>query len=150
MSIPPKLALDCSNPTLRWCIRGGYFHAVFEFGGLPDILFRDTSSVDDSEDDISNAAPIEDYQMLQPLYSGTTLTAEVSWTAIMNYAVTNKLSYEAIKQLLELLKLHCPRPSLLPDSVHILRTHFTSKEYRNEHKRYCSECLDEMPSSLSI
>ena len=48
---------------------------------------------------------------MMPLYDGALLSAEASSWAIMQFAISNKLTYSAISELLELVKLHCPAPN---------------------------------------
>ena len=39
------------------------------------------------------------------LFDGGRINAATSWYSIMNYAVTNRLSYKAISDLLDLIKV---------------------------------------------
>ena len=41
-----------------------------------------------------------------PLYEGARINAETSWSVIMKYAVTHKLSYSALGDLIDLVKVH--------------------------------------------
>ena len=41
-----------------------------------------------------------------PLYEGARINAETSWSVIMKYAVTHKLLYLALGDLIDLVKVH--------------------------------------------
>ena len=44
-----------------------------------------------------------------PLFSGANISVEASYCALLQYAVTNHLSFNALSQLIELIKIHCPQ-----------------------------------------
>ena len=46
---------------------------------------------------------IDDGQSL--LFNGSTINTSTSWYSIMHYAVSNKLSYKAIEELIDLIKV---------------------------------------------
>ena len=41
-----------------------------------------------------------------PLYEGARINTETSWSAIMKYAITHKLSYSALGNLIDLVKVN--------------------------------------------
>ena len=41
----------------------------------------------------------------EPLYSGARINKDTSWCVIMHYAITNKITYKGIIDLLELIKV---------------------------------------------
>jgi len=60
-----------------------------------------------------------------PLYKDAPLSTEASWYATDQYAVANKLSYQATAQLLELIQIHCPSPNSCPKSLYLLKKHLS-------------------------
>ena len=61
-----------------------------------------------------------------PLYNGASLSlsAETSSWAIMQFAISNKLTYSAISELFELIKLHCPAPHSCVRNLYKLKKQF--------------------------
>ena len=78
-----------------------------------------------------------------PLYNGASLSAETSSWAIMQFAISNKLTYSAISEPLELIKLHCPASNSCVRSLYMLKKQF------NQHSEcqtfnYSSKCMAEL------
>ena len=88
---------------------------------------------DDSSSDEEMACPL-------PLYDNAPLSVSASWQAIMHFTLANHLSYAAMGQLLNLLKVHLPSRTLLPKNVASFRRHFV--ETVPPQLRYCSECFE--------
>ena len=80
-----------------------------------------------------------------PLYAGAPLSMEASWYAIYQYAVSNKLSYQATTQLLELIRIHCPSPNLCPKSLYLLKKHLSNMKNCTS-LQYCSHCMGDVPT----
>ena len=61
-----------------------------------------------------------------PLYNGASLSlsAETSSWAIMQFPISNKLTYSAISELLELIKLHCPATKSCVRNLYKLKQQF--------------------------
>lgn len=79
----------------------------------------------------------------EPLFPGSPVTKGKGWELIMCFAITNRLSFNGISSLLNLLTLLCPAPNHLPPSFYLL------SQYHNKHKNYkqklyCSECNEEI------
>lgn len=43
----------------------------------------------------------------QPLYEGSKICATTSWCSILQYALSNHLTYKAIEELLDLMQVYC-------------------------------------------
>ena len=80
----------------------------------------------------------------QPLYNGAPLTTEESVYATYQYAIRNKLSYQATAQLLDLIGVHLPSPNSYPSSFYALKRH-VSRMTTLALKKFCSTCLAEVP-----
>lgn len=81
-----------------------------------------------------------------PLYTGAPLSKEASWLSIYQYAVSNRLTDTATKQLLELMKVHCPPDNSCPTSLYKLKKklgHISGLI----NLQYCSNCRQELPKS---
>ena len=78
-----------------------------------------------------------------PLYNGASLSAETSSWAIMQFAISNKLTYSAISELLELIKLHCPAPNSCVRSLYKLKKQF-NRDSDCQKFHYCSKCMAEL------
>lgn len=78
-----------------------------------------------------------------PLYTGAPLSNEASWLSIYHYAVSNQLTDRATRQLLDLVRIHCPSPNSCPPSLYKLK-----KQYHVgfiESSQFCSGCMSEVP-----
>ena len=122
----------------------------------------DTSTEDLEEDDTSPLSPPlfqeddhsedECYQdtlsvpaeFLQPLYPGSTTTACGAYCSIMHHAIENKLSYTAIDELLQLLRLLMPNPNNLPSSFYKLKKFFNLFGAEYQKSEYCAECHSQL------
>ena len=63
-------------------------------------------------------------ELFEPLYAGAYITVGGAYCCIMHFASTNKLTYTAISELRNLLKLICPPESKLPSSFYKLKKFF--------------------------
>ena len=95
----------------------------------------------ESDDEIA-LQPLSDAQ--DPLYCGARLTTESSWCAIMQFAISHKLTYAALSGLIELIQAHCPLPNKCPSSVYRLKKHFSHLSNGCKHYKFCSSCLEEV------
>lgn len=80
----------------------------------------------------------------QPLYNGAPLTTEESVYATYQYAIRNKLSYQATSQLLDLIGVHLPSPNSYPSSFYALKK-YVSRMTTLALNKFCSTCLAEVP-----
>ena len=82
---------------------------------------------------------------MMPLYNGASLSTETSSWAIMQFAISNKLTYSATSELLELIKLHCPAPNSCVRSLYMLKKQFNQQaESECQKFHFCSKCLAEL------
>ena len=81
------------------------------------------------------------------LYDGAAINAKSSWLAILNYAVSNKLTYRAIEELISLVSVHCPDPNLCPPSLYKLKKYFQSMD-KSTIIQYCSNCFGQLPDEM--
>ena len=78
--------------------------------------------------------------MFEPLYPGAVVTICAAYCAIMTYAITNKLSYSSIENLLKLLHLLCPTSNHLPSSLYKLKKFFQTFTSSYKKRCICAEC----------
>lgn len=76
-----------------------------------------------------------------PLYEGSALTAHSSSVLILQYKMRHQLTEEALADLLQLIKMHCPIPNQCPASVFLLKKHFPNLNYTVQLHHYCSRCM---------
>ena len=79
-----------------------------------------------------------------PLYAGAAISRNESCIAINQYVVAHRLTESSIKQLLDLVELHCLPDNCCPRTIHQLRKNLGVNE-GIEHFQYCSVCLEEIP-----
>ena len=78
-----------------------------------------------------------------PLYSGSSFTTDVTLVMILMFSLRHSLSYEAISDLLRLIKTLCPNPNGIPKSFWCFRKHIkTSCTIMPKSCAYCSHCFD--------
>ena len=86
-----------------------------------------------------------------PLYSGSYFTIDVTLVMILMFSLRHSLSYEAISDLLRLIKTLCPNPNGIPRSFWCFRKRIkTSCTIMPKSCSYCSQCFDNIsdPSVL--
>ena len=81
-----------------------------------------------------------DTSLFTPLYEDAPLSVAASLQAIMGFSLGNHLSYSAMDQLLDLLKLHVPSTCGLPKSLNRLKRQFFIDEPQPL-QRFCSNCF---------
>ena len=79
----------------------------------------------------------------EPLYSGAPISCRESWTTIYKFAVSNRLTDSATKDLLKLISNHCPDSSRCPQTLYKLKKVVGSLECISY--QYCSVCMEEIP-----
>ena len=80
----------------------------------------------------------------EPLYVESLVSKCEGWNLIMSFAIDNKLSYNAITNLLDLLYRLLPSPNKLPSSTYMLKKYYQEKKESFFKKLYCSECSEEL------
>lgn len=83
----------------------------------------------------------------EPLYEGSSLTSVSSSVLLMKYAMKHNLTREALTDLLDLTKLHCPLPNTCPSSLHLFEKHFKEMDYKATIHFFFSNCFQEMDES---
>lgn len=83
----------------------------------------------------------------RPLYDEAPISQEASWLSMYQFAISNQLTYRATKQLLDLIKIHCPSSSLCATSLYKIKKQL-SQIGDAENSTYCSVCMEEIPISL--
>ena len=78
-----------------------------------------------------------------PLYAGAAISRNESCIAINQYAVAHCLTESSIKQLLDLVELHCMPDNCCPRTIHQFRKNLGVTE-GIEHFQHCSLCLEEI------
>ena len=79
-----------------------------------------------------------DTSLFTPLYEDAPLSVAASLQAIMGFSLGNHLSYSAMDQLLDLLKLHVPSTCGLPKSLNRLKRQFfidEPQQFKSDHKQ---------------
>lgn len=98
---------------------------------------------DDENDEDDNHTLMDDFTyggcFRQPLYNGTDLTVCAAVCLIMQFALCNNLTNEAIEKLLKLLKLLLLSPNHLPGSFYKFKAFF---EQSYVHFEICKTCKD--------
>lgn len=83
----------------------------------------------------------QNYQeYFSPIYPGATITLCAALCAIMQFASSNRLSYAAIGQLLQLLQLLCPKDNNLPTTLYRFRSFFKKFASKHVHTQVCGKC----------
>ena len=75
------------------------------------------------------------------IYPNARITNKVSMLLIMTFAIVNKLSRSALKDLLCLIDLHCPVPYQLISSLYKFKQYFKALKNPPKKHHYCSQCL---------
>ena len=74
------------------------------------------------------------------IYPNARITNEVSMLLIMMFAIVNKLSRSALKDLLSLIDLHCPIPYRLISSLYKFKQYFKALKHPPKKHYYCPHC----------
>ena len=82
------------------------------------------------------------------LYKEASITTAASNVLLMKYAMKHKFSWEAITDLLQIVKLHCPSPNNVPSSLFYFKKHFKDLQYPIKHLYFCSTCLSEVSNRI--
>ena len=80
---------------------------------------------------------------IHPLYPGAPLSKEASWLSIHHYAISNRLTDAAMKELIELIKVHIPSSDLCPTSLYSLKKCFGNMNAVTT-LHFCSNCQQEV------
>jgi len=97
---------------------------------------EEDSSHDSGKDTCINESDLN----RKPLYNGTDLTTITSVCLIMQFALSNNLTNDAIENLLELLNLFLPFPNHLPKSYYKLKKFFDQFSVPYSKSEVCTAC----------
>lgn len=81
-----------------------------------------------------------DDELFEPVYLNSTVTVCGAYFSIMHFASKNKLSYTAIDDLLDLLRLFCPEPNAIPSSIYMFKKFFKKFSGGYTKQSYCMDC----------
>ena len=84
---------------------------------------------------------------IHPLYPGAPISKEASWLSIYHYAISNWLTDVAMKELIELIKVHIPSSKLCPTSLHSLKKCFGNMNAVTT-LHFCSNCQQEVEKNV--
>ena len=84
------------------------------------------------------------------LYKDASITKAASSVLMMKYAMKHKLSWEALADLLQIVKLHCPSPNNVPSTLFHFKKHFKDMQYPLQHHYFCSTCLCEVSENAKF
>ena len=85
-----------------------------------------------------------DQQSAAPLFEGSNLTCASSSILIMKYAMKHNITKDALSDLLDLLRLHCPKPNSCPSTLYYLKKQFKHLDYPVKFHYFCNECFHEV------
>ena len=115
--------------------------------------YLDFDSAGSSDEKLSSSELSDDFQcepfysrqttnQLGTLYNNAPLSVSASWQAIMHFSLANHLSYNAMNQLLDLIKIHLPAEAMLPKNVSSFKGRFVQSVPTQ--CLYCSECYNQI------
>ena len=81
-----------------------------------------------------------DFGFSDLLYKGATLTLGLSIILIMSFAINHNLTDAAVRDLLQILSLHCPSPNICVTSLYIFKKHFAATLFNSKRHYYCPMC----------
>ena len=122
-----------------------------------DLMVATAEFPESEEDDKDNELTTEcepsysnlhDQQEL--LYKEASITTAASSVLMMKYAMKHKLSWEALADLLQIVKLHCPFPNNVPSTLFHFKKHFKDLQYPTQHHYFCSTCLSEVSENAKV
>lgn len=96
------------------------------------------------EDVDENEACTQEHQVQHHIFPGSSLTVAASHTLVMKYKTKHNITLEGLKDLLRLIKLHCPVPNECTTSLHRFRQQFPTDSL--VHHFFCNFCLQALES----
>lgn len=144
---PPVFADASSDEVFETNLQGDEF---FE-SGADDHFFFDAADMNPSEnetlgdDDGDDRGETDDISVATNssalLYDRSQLTVSASSVLVLQFKMKHKLTQEALGDLLELLKLHCPSPNKCFQSVYLFTKQFHELKLPVTFHYFCSSCL---------
>ena len=120
---------------------------------LPDNTDLDIEEDEGDDDDelaneiTNNESRLIEHDQHELLYKEAMIKTSASSVLIMKYAMKHKLTREAIADLLQIVKLHCPSPNNIPSSLFHFKKQFKDFQYPIKYHYFCNTCLSEVPKS---
>ena len=111
-----------------------------------DLIVAKTETEEFKEEDKDNEIAIDEpiLDQHEPLYKEASITEAASNVLMMKYAMKHKLSWEAVADLLQIVKLHCPSPNNVPSTLFHFKKYFKDMQCPVQHHYFCSTCLSEI------
>ena len=81
----------------------------------------------DRQEDSSNVTTWNPQQL--PLYEGSALTCASNSILMLKYAMKHNITKDALADLLDLIKLHCPKPNTCPPTLYYFNKQFQNLYY---------------------
>ncbi len=75
-----------------------------------------------------------------PIYANAPVTVAVSCLLILTYAMRYSLTGEAIADLLQLIRVHCPSPNQIRSSLYHFRQYFQKMKLPVKFHLFCTKC----------
>uniref|UniRef100_A0A1X7TR45 Uncharacterized protein n=1 Tax=Amphimedon queenslandica TaxID=400682 RepID=A0A1X7TR45_AMPQE len=117
-------------------------HHISDVLSIEDDYIEDDyiESDSDRDDECGDNTEI-DKEDVSLLYDGSSISTNASWYSMMYFAVKNRLSYKAIKDLITLIKAHCPtEQNYCPKSFYEFKKYFESLN-KQILLKFCSVCM---------
>ena len=153
---PPVFADASSDEVFETNLQGDEF---FE-SGADDHFFFDAADMNPSEnetlgdDDGDDRGETDDISVATNssalLYDRSQLTVSASSVLVLQFKMKHKLTQEALGDLLELLKLHCPSPNKCFQSVYLFTKQFHELKLPVTFHYFCSSCLRIVKTMIEI
>ena len=83
------------------------------------------------------------------LYEDAPLTFSASHIIIMQFKICHNLTDQCLEDLLHILKIHCPKPNHVPNSLYHFKKFFRESRYQIKYHYFCSKCLQNIDNSDS-
>ena len=89
-------------------------------------------AVGDNSDPETTAGNSIDEEFRTPLYEGARISLGISLMLLMSFAIKHSLTDSAVRDLLQVLNLHCPAPNVCITSLCFLRSIFQDSDFHPE------------------
>lgn len=74
------------------------------------------------------------------LYNGTQISVGLSLILIMSFVINHSFTDAALRDLLQIISLHCPSPNLCITSLYIFKKYFAATKFNFKRHYYCPFC----------
>ena len=83
------------------------------------------------------------------IYEDAPLSFSASHIIIMQFKICHNLTDQCLEDLLHILKIHCPKPNHVPNSLYHFKKIFRESRYQIKYHYFCSRCLQNIDNSDS-